>query len=65
MFTLHLFNLLAAGKYQYKSTSYKMQNLYVKSLDISGRVLDLTAGRYNEQPAGSVKCKVKNLSYLS
>ena len=23
-----------------------MQNLYIKSLDISGRVLDLTAGRY-------------------
>ena len=24
------FNLLAAGKFQYKSTSYKMQNLYIK-----------------------------------
>ena len=23
-----------------------MQNLYIKSLDISGRVLDLTTGRY-------------------
>ena len=27
-------------------TSYQMQNLYIKSLDISGRVPDLTAGRY-------------------
>ena len=27
-----------------------MQNLYIKSLDISGRVLDLTAGRYIYQP---------------
>ena len=43
-------NLLAAGKFQYKSTSYKMQNLYIKSLDISGRVPDLTAGRYIDQP---------------
>ena len=41
-----IFNLLAAGKFKYESTSYKMQNLYIKSLDISGRVPDLTAGRY-------------------
>ena len=27
-------NLLDAEKFQYKSTSYKMQNLYIKSLDI-------------------------------
>ena len=40
------FNLLTAGKFQYKSTSYEMQNLYIKSLNISGRVPDLTAGRY-------------------
>ena len=40
------FNRLAAGKFQYKSTSYKMQNAYKKSLDISGRVPDLNAGRY-------------------
>ena len=46
------FNLLAAGKFQYKSTSYKMQNLYIKSLDISGRVPDLTAGPYIDQPRG-------------
>ena len=39
-------NLLAVGKFQYKSNAYKMQNLYIKSLDISGRVPDPTAGRY-------------------
>ena len=27
-----------------------MQNLYIKSLNISGRVPDLTAGRYINQP---------------
>ena len=43
-------NLLAAGKFQYKSASYKMQNLYIKSLDISGTVPHLAAGRYIDQP---------------
>ena len=45
--------------FQYKSTSYKMQNLYIKSLDISGRVPDLTAGRYIDQlrRQRKVQCK--------
>ena len=43
-------NLLDAGKFQYKLTPYKMQNLYIKSLDISSRVPDVTAGRYIDQP---------------
>ena len=47
---LSIINLLAAGKFHYESTSYKIQNLYIKSLDISGRVPDLTAGRYIDQP---------------
>ena len=36
-----------------------MQNLYIKSLDISGRVPDLTAGRYIDQPhrQRKVQCK--------
>ena len=47
---LYKINLSAAGKVQYKSTSYKMQNLHMKSLGISGRVRDLTVGRYIDQP---------------
>ena len=42
-----------------------MQNLYIKSLDISGRVPDLTAGRYIDQPRGQrkVQCK-KFVSFI-
>ena len=58
-------NLLAAGKFQYKSPSYKMQNLYIKSLDISGRVPDLTAGRYIDQPRRQRTVQCKNLSHFT
>ena len=36
-----------------------MQNLYIKSLDISGRIPDLTAGRYIDQARRQreVQCK--------
>ena len=50
---------LAAGKFQYKSTSYKMQNLYIKSLDVLGRVANLTAGRYIDQPRRQRKVQCK------
>ena len=60
-----LVNLLAAGKFQYKSTSYTIQNLYIKSLDISGRVPDLTAGRYIDQPRRQLKVQCKKfVSFL-
>ena len=36
-----------------------MQNLYIKSLDISGRVADLTAGRYIDQPGRQRKVQGK------
>ena len=52
-------NLLAAGKFQYKSTSYKIQNLYIKSVDISGRVPELTADRYIDQPRRQRKVQCK------
>ena len=55
----NIIKLLAAVKFQYKWTSYKMQNLYIKSLDISGRVPDLTAGRYIDQPCRQRKVQCK------
>ena len=58
-FTRWSFNLLAAGKFQYKSNSYKMQNLCIKSLDISGRVSEPTAGRYIDQPRRQRKVQCK------
>ena len=48
-------------KHQYKSTSYKMQNLYIKSLDISGRIPDLTVGRYIDQPRRQRKVQCKKV----
>ena len=35
-----------------------MQNLYIKSLDISGRVPDLIADQYIDQR--NIKCNIKN-----
>ena len=56
IYGLHV-KLVAAGKFQYKSTSYKMQ--YIESLDISGRVPDLTAGQYIDQPRRQRKVRCK------
>ena len=42
-----------------------MQNLYIKSLDISGRVPDLTADRYIDQPRRQRKVQFnKFVSFL-
>ena len=56
-------NLLAAGKFQYKSNSYRMKNLYIKSLDIWGRIPDLTAGRYIDQPRRQRKVQCKKFCH--
>ena len=59
LFDVIVVNLLTAGKFQYKSISYKMQNLYIKSLDISSRVPDLNAGWYIDQPRRQRKVQCK------